>query len=298
MGTFFKKSYPNYFYTKDNSRLFYCTNYSPDALDPNKPVLVFIYGLLCNNGHFKYQLPHFDDLGYQILIHDYRFHYSSSQDGDLSSCSFAQIAEDLNELLNHLLINKAHLISHSMGVNIALEFSKKFPGKTCSQTLISGTVVAPQDIMFDSNVVDIISPLLKKLTELYPNVFENIWKTSYMNPLARFIVFDGGFNTEKTNSDFVELYMKKISELPKELFFHLLEQMRDHDVINYLELISPRTLIIGGDKDKVIPNYVQQILHKKLPKSEFYIVKDGSHVPQVDFPALINKRIHRFLIKN
>lgn len=298
MGHFFKHSYPNYFYTEDNSRIFHCTNFSLDKYDPKKPTLVFIYGLLCNNGHFKYQLPFFDELGYQILIHDYRFHYSSSQDGDIKKCRFDQIAHDLNALLDHLNIKKIHLVSHSMGVNIALEFSKSYPEKVCAQSLISGTIIAPQDIMFDSNIVDIISPLLKTITAKYPNVFENIWKTSYMNPFVRFVVFDGGFNTQKTNSDFVELYMKKISELPKELFFHLLEEMRDHDVIGYLETIKIPTLIIGGDKDKVIPNYLQQILHKKLPKSELYIVKDGSHVPQVDFPELINKRIHRFLIKN
>lgn len=296
--SFFKNSFPNYFYTEDNSRLFYSTNYNREDFDPKKPTLVFIYGLLCNNGHFKYQLPYFDEREYQILIHDYRYHYSSSQDGPIQKCNFEQIAADLNELMNHLNIPNAHIISHSMGVNIALEFSRNFPDKVKSQTLISGTIVAPQDIMFDSNIVDIVSPLLKTLTEKYPSIFENVWKTSYMNPLVRFIIFDGGFNTKKTSTDFVELYMKKISELPKELFFHLLEQMRDHDVINHLESIKVPTLIVGGDKDKVIPNYLQQILHKKLPKSEIYIVKDGSHVPQVDFPELINKRIHRFLVKN
>lgn len=298
MTQFFKNSYPNYFYTEDGTRLFYSTNFSKENFDPKRPTLVFIYGLLCNNGHFREQLPFFDELGYQILIHDYRYHYSSSQDGDIKNCSFDQISTDLYEMLNFLEIKKAHLISHSMGVNIALEFSKKYPTIVKTQTLISGTIVAPQDIMFDTNLVDIFSPLLKTLSEKFPNAFENIWKTSYMNPLARFIIFDGGFNTQKTSTEFVELYMKKISELPKELFFHLLEQMRDHDVINYLETIKANTLIIGGDKDKVIPNYLQQILHKKLPKSELYIVKDGSHVPQVDFPDLINKRIHRFLIKN
>lgn len=298
MTTFFKRSFPNYFYTKDATRIFYTTNFERHEFDANKPTLVFIYGLLCSNGHFKYQLPFFDDLDYQILIHDYRFHYSSSQDGDIKSCNFKQIAHDLKELLDELQINSAHFISHSMGVNISLEFTKNYPEVVRSQTLISGTIVAPQDIMFDTNLVDVFSPLLKELSHKYPNVFENIWKTSYMNPLARFLVFDGGFNTKTTTLDFVELYMKKISELPKELFFHLLEEMKNHDVISYLETIKNPTLIVGGDKDKVIPNYLQQILHKKIEKSELYIVKDGSHVPQVDFPEIINKRINRFLNKH
>ena len=97
--------------------------------------------------------------------------------------------------------------------------------------------------------------------------------------------------------EFVQLYMKKISELPENLFFHLLKIMHDHDVINHLESIATPTLIIGGDKDKIIPNYLQQILHRHLPVSQLYIVKDGSHVPQADFPDMINHRINQFTKK-
>ncbi len=295
---YFLNDFPNYFYTSDGTRIFYCTNFSPENLDPRRPVLVFIYGLLCSNKHFKYQIPYFEELGYQILLHDYRFHFASSSEGDISTCNFPQIATDLKELLNSLNITKTHIISHSMGVNISLEFSRLYPEYVQSQTLISGTTIAPQDIMFDSNIVEIVSPGLKNITEKYPDLFENIWKTSYMNPFLRFIVFDGGFNTKKTSFEFVELYMKKISELPKELFFHLLDQMKNHDVINFLETIKVPTLIIGGDKDKIIPNYLQQILHRKLKNSEIYIIKDGSHVPQVDFPDLVNKRTSVFLLKH
>jgi pimeloyl-ACP methyl ester carboxylesterase len=91
--------------------------------------------------------------------------------------------------------------------------------------------------------------------------------------------------------------MKKISELPENLFFHLLKLMHDHDIINHLESIKTTTLVIGGDKDKIIPNYLQRILTSHLPSSELYIVKDGSHVPQADFPDLINLRLMRFVEK-
>ena len=64
-----------------------------------------------------------------------------------------------------------------------------------------------------------------------------------------------------------------------------------------LKSIKTPTLVIGGDKDKIIPNYLQKILTTNLPSSEFYIVKDGSHVPQADFPDRINQRIFRFFKK-
>jgi non-heme chloroperoxidase len=148
--------------------------------------------------------------------------------------------------------------------------------------------------MFDSNIVEIISPILKNFTQKYPNIFETFWKTSYLNPLMRFIIYDGGFNRKFANEKFVELYMKKISELNKELFFHLLDEMKNHDILAFLNRIECPTLIVGGTKDKVIPNHLQYEIHKLIPKSELYIVYDGSHVPQVDFPDEINQRLQLF----
>ncbi len=293
----FKKSYPNYFYTSDGTRLFYNCNFAPHELNPHRPVIVFIYGLLCSNYHFKYQIPYFEELGFQILLHDYRYHFSSSQDGDIKSCNFPNIAKDLHELLAELNIKKTLFVGHSMGVNICLEHARRYPEDVTAQVLISGTVVPPQDVMFDSNITDLTIPYIEAFTKKYPALFKNLWKNSYKNPLAQYAIFDGGFNKKQVEIEFVQLYMKKISELPEKLFFHLLKLMHDHDVINHLESIETPTLVIGGDKDKIIPNYLQRILTKHLPKSQLYIVKNGSHVPQVDFPDMINHRIMQFIKK-
>ena len=293
----FKKNHPNYFYTSDGIRIFYNTNFHHNDIDSSRPVLVLIYGLLCNNNHYKFQIPYFEKNGFQILIHDYRFHYASSQEGDIETCNFPNITKDLHELLVQLNIKNSIFIGHSMGVNICLEHSRRYPLDMIGQILISGTVVPPQDVMFDSNMVDIVSPYLKIFTEKYPTVFKSFWKNSFKNPIAQYVIFDGGFNKKQVEIEFIQLYMKKISELPEILFFHLLKLMHDHDVINHLETIRVPTLVIGGDKDKIIPNYLQRILTTHLPVSELYIVKDGSHVPQADFPDLVNHRIFRFAKK-
>lgn len=292
-----KHNHPNYFYTSDGTRLFYSANFTPETFDPKRPVMVFVYGLLCSHYHFKYQIPYFESLGYQILLHDYRFHFASSQEGDLDTCSFENISRDLHELLQELKIKKSILYGHSMGVNICLEHARRYPEDVLGTILISGTVVPPQDVMFNSNIVDITLPHLHNFTSKFPELYKMFWKNSYKNPIAQYVIFDGGFNKKQVDIEFVQVYMKKISELNEKLFFHLLKIMHDHDIINYLETIKTNTLIIGGDKDKIIPNHLQFILKNNLPNAELYIVKDGSHVPQVDFPDYINERSHFFIQK-
>jgi non-heme chloroperoxidase len=294
----FKQNHPNYFYTEEGIRIFYNTNFEPAEIDSKKPVVIFIYGLLCSNYQFKYQIPYFEEQGYQILLHDYRFHFSSSQVGDMEACNFENIALDLHQLINYLGIKKTLFVGHSMGVNICLEHARRYPEDVTAQVLISGTVVPPQDIMFDTNMVDITMPFIEAFTKKYPELFKSVWKHSFKNPLIQYAIFDGGFNKKQVEMEFVQLYMKKISELPEKLFFHLLKIMHDHDVINHLESITAPTLIIGGDKDKIIPNYLQQILTRNMPNNQLYIVKDGSHVPQVDFPEMVNQRINQFTKKN
>ena len=295
----FKEKYPDYFYTQDETRIFNTTNFERSNFNPDEPLVVFNYGLVCNNAHWKLQIPYFDELGYQILIHDYRCHYSSSgAENGVEECTFKNMCEDLHQLISSLGAKKVFLLGHSMGCNISLEYAKNHPELLAGIVLISGTVVPPQDVMFDTNIMDILHPYLESFTKKYPDIYKKIWKTSYMNPIARFAIHQGGFNMAKVPEEFVQVYMKRIGELPADIFFKLFKEMHDHDIINHLESIKVPSLVMGGDLDKVIPNYLQNILHKYLQNSELYIVKDGSHVPQADFPDSINHRILRFLQKN
>lgn len=292
---YFKQHYSHYIKSADGEQLFFTTNFKD--IDPKEVGLIFNYGLVCSIEHWKYQLPFFDSKGIPIIIHDYRGHFNSSYDGGLASVNFENMAHDLKAILDFSGMKKAIFIGHSMGVNVTLEFAKRYPKMTKGMILISGSVLPPQDVMFDSNIVDLVAPHVKKLAGNYPALYQAIWSFGHLNPFVRYFVKQGGFNVNKTTDEFVHIYLKKMGELPNELFFHLLEEMKNHTIINYLDSIKTPTLIIGGDQDKIIPNYLQNMLHELIENSELYIVKDGSHVPQVDFPQFINERIERFLAK-
>ena len=124
----FKNSHPAYFYTSDNVRIFYNTNFKQSDFDPKKVLLIFNYGLVCSNYHWKYQLPFFDQNNFQILIHDYRGHFSSSKKEDYRDISFYNITRDLFEIvfsMSKKALNKnIILIGHSMGVNISRGLSE------------------------------------------------------------------------------------------------------------------------------------------------------------------------------
>ena len=130
---------------------------------------------------------------------------------------------------------------------------------------------------------------------MFPKQFNAFWKSGGWNPLIRKMVHSGGFNLKTVSPEFIEIYLNKLGQLGPELFFQLIEQMNQHDILSFVNKIKCPTLIIGGDNDKVIPNYLQKLTLKELSNSELYVVRNGSHVPQVDFPDMVNERMTFFL---
>ena len=282
------------FTTSDGVSINFGCNFSKEDAQ-KKRIIVLNYGLVCNIAHWKHQIPFLDQAGFNVVYHDYRFHFKSARTPDIADLSFKNISNDMFELLESLNVSRAVHLGHSMGVNTTLEFCRRYSEKVEGMVLISGTVLPPQDVLFDSNWMEIIQPILEILFNKYPKLYKNIWKSGHLNPLATQLVHRGGFNTKNVPMQFVEHYLKKIGELSPDVFFQLLKEMKSHDIVTRLESIKTPTLVMGGDKDQVIPNFLQNILCEHLASSKMYIIKDGSHVPQVDFPETVNQRIKIFI---
>ena len=287
----------NYLTSFDGKKIFYQTNFKPGQ-QKNSPTVMFNYGLVCSNHHWNKQIPFFQNLGFNIILHDFRGHFNSSGADDIPSITFVNIARDMDEILNTLKIDQVSMFGHSMGVNVTLEYARLYPQKLKSMIIIGGTVMPVTEVMFDSNAMEVILPYVKAIFHKWPEQMNFIWKTSGMNPLIQNMIMSGGFNPKTVPMEFIQIYLNRIALLSPELFFQLFKEMTTHDIMSSLEEIKTRTLVVGGEKDKVIPFRLQRLLHDKLQNSELYMVKDGSHVPQVDFPELLNERFEFFLKKN
>lgn len=289
----FKNNYANFFRTFDNEQIFFVKNF--ETINPEKPVIVFNYGLVCSNHHWKYQVDFFDERGYQLLIHDYRGHFQSTGAKNVESITFKNMAKDVAGLCQHLGIEKAVMLGHSMGVNVCLQLAKDYPELVSGQVLISGTFINVKDVMFDSNIMEFLAPIAQLGLEKYPEAFNKIWTTTGMNPLVREIIHATGFNRMKVSKEFIEIYLNRVGQLGAEIFFQLYNEMAKQNIIGNIEHMKMPSLVIGGHKDNVIPNHLQRTLADLLPNSETYFLKEGSHVPQADYPEMVNERIELFL---
>jgi non-heme chloroperoxidase len=269
---------------------------APDQITKDNTI-VFLYGLVCNNRHWEFQLNFFLKQGYKVLLHNYRYHFGSKahQSNLNQNCTFENITSDLEELLKHLNINKIICIGHSMGVNISLELIKRKKVNVSGQVLISGNPLDPKDTMFNSNKSHEVIPALKSILNSKPFFFEQVWKNVYKVPLVRKVVLHGGFHPKMIKDEFVKYYLKKIGELKPDVFFQLIDEMGKQGIISFLPKVEVPSLIMGGDNDTIAPISSQLIFHNLIKESIFYLIKDGSHVPQADFPKSVNEKISHFI---
>jgi pimeloyl-ACP methyl ester carboxylesterase len=149
--------------------------------------------------------------------------------------------------------------------------------------------------MFDTNLMEYIVPVTEEILKRYREVFQFVWDTQAMNPMTLKLIHSQGFNEKQVGRDFIEVYMNRVAQLGPDLFLQLFNQMQGHSILGHLDQMKIPALIIGGDRDRVIPYHLQRLLHQRLSGSEIYLVKEGSHVPQVDFPEYVNARMRLFL---
>ncbi|MBT3981284.1 MAG: alpha/beta hydrolase [Bacteriovoracaceae bacterium] len=287
--------YSNYITTRDGKKIFFSTNFPHNSDRQGKPVVMFNYGLVCSNQHWGKQIQYFKDIGYDVIIHNYRGHFNSTGEDDVDSITFENIAEDINLIIERLELSDVTMLGHSMGVNVTLEYSKLYQEKLNAMILISGSVLSPRDTMFKSNILDITGDYWVQMKDSFPEFYNFFWRNSGKIPVFRDFVRQGGFNKEMVPQEYVNQYLNLMGQLNPEIFFKLIDQMHAHDMISHVERIQTPTLLVGGDQDQMIPNYALNVLLEKLPNAKMYIVKDGSHVPQIDFPKFINQRIKVFL---
>lgn len=121
-----------YFAAQDGCRLYYET----EGLDSEKPVVVFLNGTMQSTVYWK---PHATALKDQFQILTYDARGQGQSDLGKERPSLGGHAADLGSLLDHLEIEKAHLVGLSHGAKVALSYAAHAPERIVSLVLCSVT---------------------------------------------------------------------------------------------------------------------------------------------------------------
>ena len=110
-----------------------------DAGD-DSPVLVFIHGSGQNHLGFQLQARFLANRGFRVLVPDMPAHFKT---GGAALESVAAMADWYSEVLGAAGVSRAHIIGHSQGGLVALEWAARYPKQVQSLAIIASALAIP-----------------------------------------------------------------------------------------------------------------------------------------------------------
>ncbi|GAA2483202.1 alpha/beta fold hydrolase [Streptomyces longisporus] len=232
--------------------------------------LVFIHGWTADRHRWDHQMAHFAEKRRVIRL-DLRGHGDSSGAG---VPTVAELADDVLALLDHLDVERAVLVGHSMGGMIAQTITLDHPERV-ERLVLVGSIAR---MTYSRG-----RGLLMAASTLVP------YKLFVATNIQR--AFAPGYPREE-----VRAHIKASAATPREVVMTLYGAMRAFDVLDRVGEIRVPTLLIHGYYDIQLP--VRQMLRmaKAYPDAEVRIIDAGHELP-LEKPAELTTALERFLAR-
>ena len=245
-------------------------------VNPDKQeVILLVHGHPFNHTMWKYQYEVLDN--FRLLVPDLRGYGAS--DYNFEKIYIEDQALDLALLLDKLHIEKIHLIGLSMGGQIIVEFQRLFPHRVKSLIICASLPTAESEESYKNRL-----KLADEIGELGMLEYTKKDIHKYMN-----------LKELKKESEAYNHLFKMMSETKVEgaVASHKGRAER-RDNINYVQTIAVPTLIIAGEKDYFFKLDRIESFAKNIPNSQFVIIKNSGHLPNIENPEIFNKVISNF----
>ena len=243
--------------------------------------LVLILGLSADLTSWMLQTPEFSKK-YQVIVFDNRG--VGRTDAPDMAYSTWMMADDTAGLLDALVIEKAHVLGHSMGGFIAQELALKYPQRVKSLILASS---GTRETSLGKYLIDTWARMAQEGVSLETRLMEQLlW-----------LLTDKFFD----NPDMVQMAITVMLANPYPQSTHGLARQTgaclEHDTRERIGKITAPTLVLVGEEDIIIPVKMSEKLAAGIPNSEMVVLEGGGHGFLIEIPERFNQAVMDFLTK-
>jgi len=191
-------------------------------------------------------------------------------------------------------IQRAHLIGHSAGAVLCLQIAIKFPDKVEKMVLVdSGGLIKGVPLGYRLTVIPVLGEILLGPPQL-------INKTTVKMGLKMKRYF---FNPEIVDDEWIETVCRSLKRPErKETIIRLVKSNLNSsrsslDIFqsDKLSTVKAQTLVIHGDKDRVVPLNRVIEAYKRIPGAKIEIFNECGHLPQMEKAEQFNQLVVSFL---
>ncbi|MGE0798765.1 MAG: alpha/beta fold hydrolase [Lautropia sp.] len=243
------------------------------------PAVVFLHGVGGWRGNWFHQLADFGRT-HRAIAWDGRG-YGLSEDSAAASISIADFADDLLRLLDHLRIDRAHIVGLSMGGFIAQEFYARYPNRVRSLAL-ADTAISLRSVHDDAFVRRFVEsrriPLTagKRMADLAADFAAGLVLGGRQSPVYPAAV--ESLAIQRTDG-----YLKALDAVAA------FDNSLDHAGVRV------PTLVLVGEQDALTPPSASRVLADLIPGAQYVALAQAGHLSNLEQPLAFNRALRDFL---
>lgn len=235
--------------------------------------VVFLHAGTGSSRVWEYQIPAFTAAGYRFIAYDRRGWGRSVVDP--SGPQPGTAAEDLDRLMDHLRVDRFHIVATAAGGSITWDYALSFPERVRSMVIANNT-----GRMVDQDYLDFVSSLRPEQFGELPPEFREV------GPVYR------ASNPEGTRR-WVEL--EHVSRPPGPRM--ATQPLKNRLSFSLLERIQTPLLLIAGGSDLAAPAPLQRYFSERVRHAETLVVPDAGHSTYWEQPEVFNRAVLEFIRK-
>lgn len=199
---------------------------------------------------------------------------------------FPLFVEQIQQLMDHLKLARAHFVGHSMGGGTAIAFSVAHPDRV-DRLILVDSVGIPRPTTLRERVFRL--PWLPEFLQRLPT--DLIRRKNLLDFWIhdRELLNDEVF-TALTGFQKIEGTTRATLDMLRRDFFNTI----DGEIDRLGELSIP-TMLLWGRHDRAVPIEAGWAMHGRLPGSRFEVFDRSSHMPNFDEPDRFNDLVVGFL---
>jgi pimeloyl-ACP methyl ester carboxylesterase len=251
--------------------------------------LVFVHGLSGSWPNWLEQLPGFAAAHRVITLDLPGFGHSPMPRQEISISGYARMLE---QLLAHLGVDAAAVVGNSMGGFIAAELAIAYPQRVERLVLISAAGISTHNHRGSVTALPAMRTLERSL------MAAAAWTASKSDNVARRArLRDAALGVVVRHPSKLEaaLAAEQIRGAGKPGFMQGLEAVLHYEIRERLREIACPTLIVWGDRDRLISVRDADVFAELIPNSRKVVFGDTGHMSMLERPEAFNALLEEFL---
>ena len=263
------------------------------AMGEGEPIVIVHGGPMLDH---SYLLPYLKPLAdtYRLIFYDQRLSGRSTADVDTSSIRLANFVGDLEALRRELDLGDFHLMGHSWGGLIAMNYAIEHHEHLSSMILLNSMPATAKEWREEEEA------LAESLPKLYQERRKEIMESELMErnrPAAIKQLLRLSFQQQMVNPALaadLEFEIPEDYSVRSQKFGHIMQDLEGYDLREELVALPTPTLLIYGSIEPAV-TLSAETLKLTLPDNRLEIIEDAGHFPFVEQPEAFKEVVRRFL---